>query len=282
MRKYVVFFVFGVLSVLAIFLVWQGGKRVTAYFYFARGVEVMKEEKNIKLSIKKIEKAISFYPKDEYYRTLSEVYLSELNDLLTLSPTEETKERVDEVLKKVMRNLELSIELAPDNYKNWLALGKTHTALIQNSISLAGSRKAAKDAYQKALDLEPEDARDKAQIYFLLAQIEIINEDNIKAVDLLKKAIDVYPEDPIFFLQLGILKYREGDFKEAIKFLEEAVSLVSDYSDARYFLGFSYYKTGNTEAALEQFELISNVNPDNREVKLIIKNLMAGKPPFEQ
>ena len=94
----------------------------------------------------------------------------------------------------------------------------------------------------------------------------------------MKKAIDTYPTDPTFFLQLGILKYREGNFGEAIDFLSEAVRLVPDYADARYFLGFSYYNQGDVRNALEQFEAIALVNADNIEIQKIIINLKAGRP----
>lgn len=281
MRKYILFFLFGILSVLTVFFAYQGVKRVIANFYFEKGIRAMTEAKDGELAIKNIQKAISFYTKDEYFRIISEMYLIQLNELSSLPQTEDTKEKIDQVLEQVMRNLEKAVEVSPDNYQNWLVLGKTHSALIQSAISLEGSRKAARDAYKRALALDPKDLKDKSQIYFFLSQIEIIEENNVTAVSFLKKAIDTYPSDPTFFLQLGILKYREGSFKEAVQSLEEAVALVPDYADARYFLGLSYYRMGNPKGALIQFERVARINPDNNEVRSIVTNLKAGQPPFE-
>ena len=44
-----------------------------------------------------------------------------------------------------------------------------------------------------------------------------------------------------------------------------------------YFLGLTYDKQGDKQKALEQFQKISDLNPDNADVKKIVANLQAGK-----
>jgi len=58
------------------------------------------------------------------------------------------------------------------------------------------------------------------------------------------------------------------------------VALNSSYSNARYFLGLSYYNLGRTEDAIKQFEVVQSLNLDNKEVGFILKNLKEGKAPF--
>ena len=68
---------------------------------------------------------------------------------------------------------------------------------------------------------------------------------------------------------------------------ERTIQLSPNYSNARYFLGLIYdgstsLTTSDTKAnkakAIEQFEKIAELNPDNNEIKLILKNLKTGRP----
>ncbi len=80
---------------------------------------------------------------------------------------------------------------------------------------------------------------------------------------------------------LGLLRYRDKDYQGAISAFNRAVALRGDYSNARYFLGLSYEKVGRIDNAIEQFEVVERYNPDNQEVKHILKNLRGGNAPFE-
>ena len=66
----------------------------------------------------------------------------------------------------------------------------------------------------------------------------------------------------------------------AIEAFEKAISLNDSYSNARYFLGLSYYNLNRTADAINQFEIVQSLNPDNKEVALILKNLKEGRAPF--
>jgi hypothetical protein len=48
-----------------------------------------------------------------------------------------------------------------------------------------------------------------------------------------------------------------------------------------YFLGLTYDKLGDKQKALDEFKKISNLNPDNQDVKKIVSNLEAGKKALD-
>ena len=73
--------------------------------------------------------------------------------------------------------------------------------------------------------------------------------------------------------------FRAND--RAIAALERAVGLNPQYSNARYFLGLSYFQVGRIEESAEQFTVVSDLNPDNEEVKAILENVKAGNDPFD-
>ena len=117
---------------------------------------------------------------------------------------------------------------------------------------------------------------------FLLAQIEI-SEGNIKdAIKLIEAGSTLAFDNPAVFFQLGVLKYsdKEKNYKGAAEAFEKAVALNASYSNARYFLGLSYYNLGRTAEAINQFELVQSLNQNNKEVELILKNLREGRAPF--
>ena len=93
-------------------------------------------------------------------------------------------------------------------------------------------------------------------------------------------ATQINPNDPLLFFQLGILQYDDKDYANAVTSLEKAVSLSSQYANARYFLGLSYVRVGRNSDAILQFEELAKTNPDNKEVAFILSNLKAGKSPF--
>jgi tetratricopeptide (TPR) repeat protein len=71
-----------------------------------------------------------------------------------------------------------------------------------------------------------------------------------------------------------------GENEKATVALERAVELNPQYSNARYFLGLSYFRVGRISEAIEQFTIVSNLNPDNEDVKTILNNLNLGENPF--
>ena len=75
--------------------------------------------------------------------------------------------------------------------------------------------------------------------------------------------------------------YNDNQLDKAQSELERAVSLDENYSNARYFLGLIYDKKSEKNLAIEQFEKIKALNPDNAEVPKILANLRAGKAALE-
>ena len=134
----------------------------------------------------------------------------------------------------------------------------------------------ARENFQKALELKS----DFAPASFQLAVV-FQREGKIKeAIEKLEETKFLAPFDPLLAYQLGILYYGEEKNDLAKSEFERAVALDQNYSNARYFLGLIYDKEGNKEKAIEQFEWIERLNPEDEAIKTILKNLREGKPAF--
>ena len=116
---------------------------------------------------------------------------------------------------------------------------------------------------------------------FLLSQIEVGEGNITQAIRSVETASIIAPNDPTVFFQLGLLRYSNDEFSNAVYSLERAIDLNPLYANAKYFLGLSYDQIGETQKAIEQFESILSTNPDNNEVSFILKNLKEGRAPFK-
>jgi tetratricopeptide (TPR) repeat protein len=102
-----------------------------------------------------------------------------------------------------------------------------------------------------------------------------------KAIAQLEESQKMNPRDPGITFQLGVLYYQAEKYDKAREALENTVKLAENYSNAMYFLGLTYDKLNDKKKALEQFQKVSDLNPDNEDVKKIVSNLENGKKALE-
>jgi len=102
-----------------------------------------------------------------------------------------------------------------------------------------------------------------------------------KAIAQLEESQKMNPRDPGITFQLGVLYYQTEKYDKAREALENTVKLAENYSNAMYFLGLTYDKLNDKKKAVEQFQKVSDLNPDNEDVKKIVSNLESGKKALE-
>ena len=116
-----------------------------------------------------------------------------------------------------------------------------------------------------------------AAAHFLLAQTYDRKGEIDKAIASTEQVRQFLPNDVGIRFQLGFLYYKTDRVANARQEFEAAVGINENYSNARYFLGLIYDRQNDKPRAIEQFEKIEKLNPDNQEVKLILANLKASK-----
>ncbi len=151
---------------------------------------------------------------------------------------------------------------------------------------LAAKQNAPADAITGYLDKAAADLEKSMQLKndyapprFLLVQVYDREGKLTDAVKRAEELVSLDANDVGSLFQLGFLYYKNNQFDQSKQVLERAVGLSPNYSNARYFLGLIYDKENpkDKSAALDQFEKILALNPDNTEVKKIIANLSSGK-----
>ncbi len=284
--------------------------RFTAEASYQKGLVLLARDGDIEGGWEHLERAVRRHPSDTYYRMMSVVDIVRISEIIAQDlPPEEVRDDVSSLLTRAVTNANRATEIDPRDHQNWVNLG----TVFQNIIPLGidGSLDSALAAFERALALRPASPR----VYLAKATLERSRGNNDRALELVNRAIDLRnqytdaiflkaqiqleredvesaiasveaitvfePANPVAFFQLGLLYYGSNDFGRAAQALERAVLINEQYANARYFLGLSYWRLGNTVGAIREFERVRETNPDNQEVLSIIANLSAGLDPFD-
>jgi len=309
----------GFISSLVVMLLMIGGvaslyllcqKYWSAYSYGA-AVNLSNTGGNINDIENLVNRAVRFDPQDIYYRTLSQIGLLKIQQLMNRTDlsADDLRAQFQNLLGSTISSAQNATVVNPLDYLNWMFLGQVYEAIIP--FKIAGAAEAGVNAYKEASHRAPFDPRpmfsagraevqagdtksarsfleesikvksDYAPALFLLAQLEA-QEGNLKeAIKRTEQTFILAPNDVGVVFQLGLLYYQDNNFDNSRLAFERAVSLNPNYSNARYFLGLIYDKQGRKQDAIDQFKRIEELNPDNQEVKTILSNLEAGKPALK-
>jgi len=134
----------------------------------------------------------------------------------------------------------------------------------------------AKEEFEKAVNLKSDYAPARFQIAMVYKEKGQVSQ----GIATLEEAKKYSPNDVGLLFQIGVIYYQEGDYEKAKTNLESALKIFPDYANALYFLGLTYAKLGEKERALKQFQRVSELNPENNDIKQIISNLKEGKDPL--
>jgi tetratricopeptide (TPR) repeat protein len=280
--------------------------------YFRQAFISANVKGNIDEAEAKLLKAVSFVKNDIYYRSLSDIGIIRMGNLISTTDKNISEDALrtsfQNILGSTLSYADSAIKVDNTNYLNWINKGKIFEAIVP--LKVQGSYEQSKANYEESIKYNPnnpaiylimarleftkgDNAKAKEHIstalskkrnytdaIFLLSQIET-KEGNIKgAINSVQSAATLSPNDPTIFFQLGLLYFNNKEYKNAVGALEQAIKLNPIYANARYFLGLSYEKVGNDQLAIAQFEELQKTNSDNQEVTLILNNLKAGRSPF--
>lgn len=287
-------------------------KELAAIYNFQKGSYLVNTNGDVEGSIKRVATAVSFAPKDVYYRALSELYILSIRNLFSSKGLSQAElgTRFDSLLSSAVDSARKATEYNESNYLNWVSLGFIGESVVTlktvegaYDLALASYDKVAKlnplspisDLRLARLELANSNPR-KAKIHlenslakkqnftealFLLSQIDA-DRGNIKeAIKKADQAVLFSPNETGLLFHQGFLKYLNKDYQGSVFALERAVSLNPKYSNARYFLGLSYSYLDQGKKALEQFREIQVLNPENEEIKKIISNLEDNVDPLK-
>ena len=292
-----------VLMIVSLSVTYLYVEKFTSVIYFSKGLKAENTTESLALSEKMLVNAISLDKNDIYYRTLSQIYVAEINILANdkNTPSDSLNSNLQQLINYAQSSGSLAVNQNPKQYLNYVNLGNIYASLVP--LSVDNSYESAVSSYLKAEELAPnnpsiilaraqlevvkkndEEARkligqaldlklNYTDALLLLAQIETNEGNPTAAINQVARAAQLNPNDSSIFFRLGLLRYNNNDYPNAISAFEHAVILDSSYLNAHYFLGLSYQKVGRIGDALIQFKMLNKVLPDNQDVKNAIDSV---------
>lgn len=294
-----------VLMMITLSTTYVYAEKFASIIYFSKGSVATNTLESLSRSETMLTRAIALDKNDIYYRTLSQVYVGEIQLLVTdKTLSQDTlKSNVQQLVSAAEGSALAAVNRNPKGYLNYVNLGDIYASFVPFGIDK--SYESAIGAYEKARTLAPNNAsvvlsrasleyahknNDEAKKYiqqaldlkvnytdalFLLAQIETSEGNAGEAIKQAERAAQLTPTDATIFFRLGLLRYGNSDYTGAVSAFEQAVILNTNYLNARYFLGQAYQKVGRTSDALIQFKILAKVLPENQDIKDAIASLYA-------
>jgi tetratricopeptide (TPR) repeat protein len=100
-----------------------------------------------------------------------------------------------------------------------------------------------------------------------------------EGMDMIRRAVEQRPDDGYIVDSLGWAYFKTGNYDEAVKDLERAVLLKPDDPTINDHLGDAYWRVGRTLEAHFQWSQAADFKPDPDELATLQKKLKDGLPP---
>src|SRR5579862_3990938 len=197
----------------------------------------------------------------EAHKLLGRIYLRSLGDVQSGSGS-------DSVLKLAIEQYEEIIKIEPDNVDDHLLLGRLYR--LNNDLQ------KAEDEFKTAVKLEP----DSEEAVTTLAYLYNEEGDTNRAVQVLSSV----PDDgrsAKMYSALGYTYEQRKEYKQAITAYRKAIELDRDNLDAIRGLAQNLLNDGQTDAALEQYKIIAESNPEDAQTYLRMAEIYRRNGKFD-
>ena len=104
-----------------------------------------------------------------------------------------------------------------------------------------------------------------ADALHLLGVLSNQKQQNKAAVDLIIRAIQIFPNQPIYHNNLGNAYRDSGHFEQAIVCYQKALQIKPDLSEAYMNLGIAYHQLADLDRAASTYQKAISLKPDSAE-----------------
>ncbi|MCF7816220.1 MAG: tetratricopeptide repeat protein [Candidatus Pacebacteria bacterium] len=231
-------------------ILYVSGRHYSSVYAFNQSVISMQEGKSFDELEKKVSEAFQLSGSDVFARRIAEYQLARMNNLVSLTePTEDQQRQFQSASVNGVNAAQQAIQIDGLEPANWSVLGG---------------------------------------IYSILASVNIEGAQD-RAVEALVKSQELNPKNPLPYLESAIVVARGGDFDSARAYIEKAIALKPNYTEAFFLLSQLEIAEGNVEAAIASTQAVINLEPQNpaRYYQLGVlessrKNLKGSIQAFEK
>jgi len=198
----------------------------------------------------------------EAHKLLGRIYLRSMGDM-------QAGEGSQNVLKLAIEQYEQIVAIQPNNSDDHLLLGRLYR--LQDEFHKAEAE------FQAAIKLDPNSEEAITALAFLYNE----EGDNTRATQLLTSIPDASKSAKLYSA-LGYVYEQQKDYKKAIDSYRHAIALDRDNLDAIRGLAENLLNDGQTEAALEQYKIIADSNPEDAQTLLRMAEIYRKQGEYDQ
>jgi len=205
----------------------------------------------------KLSRAYALFPHDSVARTQTEVAIVQIRNVLadTIGDDEVIRTRFQNTLSNALSLGKNALAYDEKNYLNWVALGRVYEAIVP--LNVDGAYENARAAYEKAETLNPK----SPAMSLLRARLEVAHGDLRAAREYLEKAIEVKGNYTEAIFALSQLEAQEGNVNGAITQTERAALIAPNDMGVFFQLGFLRYTIRDYSGAIVALERTISLNP---------------------
>jgi tetratricopeptide (TPR) repeat protein len=198
----------------------------------------------------------------EAHKLLGRIYLRSLGDMPGGSGS-------DNVLKLAIEQYEQIVKIEPNSVDDHLLLGRLYR--LNNDLA------KAEGELKTAVKLDP----NSEEAVTTLAILYSDEGDTAHALQVLSSVPDAARSAKLYSA-LGATYEQRKDYKSAIDAYKKAIMLDRDNLDAIRGLAENLLNDGQTDAALEQYKVISDANPEDAQTYLRIAEIYRRQGKYDQ
>ena len=197
----------------------------------------------------------------EAHKLLGRIYLRSLGDVQSGSGS-------DSVLKLAIEQYQEIIKIEPDNVDDHLLLGRLYR--LNNDL------RKAENEFKTAVKLQP----DSEEAVTTLAYLYNEEGDSARAAEALSAVPDAARSAKLYSA-LGYTYEQRKEYKQAITAYRKAIELDRENLDAIRGLAQNLLNDGQTDAALEQYKIIAESNPEDAQTYLRMAEIYRRNGKFD-
>ncbi len=147
-------------------------------------------------------------------------------------------------------------------------------ALVVVALGIRASRQTAVWQSSMSLSMHQIESTPKSFLGFNNVVAPLLEKGQIAlAKTAAEKSIELFPENAIGWMNLGLIELEVRDSKKAIEAFERSAKFASQYGGAipqRIDLAYAYGQAGRYDEAIEQYHLVLLADPNNRLAKRLL------------
>lgn len=296
---------------LALILLMNTGilvQKVRAFSSFGKAQNILAQSGPTEEAGAFLNRASEIYEHDGFYRGQVE-YIIALERLLVSTPSEDQTALQTKYLENAQKAVDAglaAVRVNPGNYQNYVSLGRAYELAVPFDAKNGYER--SKKAYEEAVKLYPNnpylyvmlarleasagtkegvetqltEALKKKQNFadalYLMSQLRASEQNIDEALTYAIEAVRNAPNDPLVYVQAGLLLYGKKDYENAAAALNTALEKDPNNANIAYFLALSLREWGKVDLARPLAEELLKRNPDNADIQALVKSLQPQQP----